>query len=219
MSDTATANSHHHEVRKKGDPPHLHHADPHTAYEASKFGMWLFLATELLLFGVMFAAFALFRWRYFDEFAQGSSHLNWVMGSVNTVILLLSSYCAARAVTSAQEGKSSEIVKWLVATIAFAGGFLIVKFFEYRSKYVHGYFPGGEHFSDYKAFLGIYFTMTGIHGLHVIIGMAFLGWVAYRASREEFSERYYTPVEMGALYWHLVDLIWIYLFPLLYLVG
>jgi cytochrome c oxidase subunit 3 len=200
-------------------PPDVHHMDPATAYEAAKFGMWLFLATELLLFGVMFAAFAIFRWKYFDEFHTASKHLNWMLGSANTAVLLLSSYFAALAVDEAQHGRNKGVVKFLSLTIFCAGIFLVIKTVEYTQKYQHGYFPGGANFHEYKAFLPLYFCMTGIHALHVIIGMGLLTWALLKAKADRFSERYYTPVEIGALYWHLVDLIWIYLFPLLYLVG
>lgn len=202
-------------------PPHVHHMDSTTAYHAAKLGMWLFLATEILLFGGLFAAFALYRWMYLEEFAVASKHLNWVMGSINTAVLILSSFTAAMAVDAAQKGDNPRIVRNLGVTIVCGFGFLIIKYFEYSSKYHHGLFPGGEDFHNpgYKNFFGLYYCMTGLHALHVIIGMILLGWVATKARKNRFSGAYYTPVEIGALYWHLVDLIWIYLFPLLYLVG
>jgi cytochrome c oxidase subunit III len=204
---------------EKGAPPHLHHMDPDTAYGASKIGMWLFLATEILLFGVLFALFGLFRWRELALFHHASRELTWQLGAVNTVVLLFSSYTAAMAVDSVQRNQNGRLIKNLIITIGCAGIFLVIKTIEYTAKYKHGIFPGGAHIHDFGAFFGLYFVMTGLHGLHVLIGMAFLGWVLLKASQGRYSSRYYTPVEMGVLYWHIVDLIWIYLFPLLYLVG
>lgn len=205
-------------------PPHIHHMDPETAYSAAKFGMWLFLATELLLFGVMFTSFAIFRWMYLKEFHLASHHLNWKLGALNTAVLLISSFTAAMAVDAAQHSNNRKVVANLGVTIACAAIFLVIKAVEYTDKYHHGLIPGLDNYSDptfekYKMFFGLYFTMTGLHAFHVIIGMGLLGWVMSKAIRGRFSSRYYTPVEVGALYWHLVDLIWIYLFPLLYLVG
>lgn len=206
-------------------PPHVHHMDATTAYGAAKLGMWLFLATEILLFGGLFCAFALFRWTYLEEFHQASKHLNVWMGATNTVVLLISSYFAALAVDAAQHGNNKKIVTYLSITMLCAVGFLVIKYFEYSSKYHHGLSPLNVEFNSpefnaaYKCFFGLYYCMTALHGLHVIFGMAILGWVISKARKNRFSERYYTPVEVGALYWHLVDLIWIYLFPLLYLVG
>lgn len=217
--------SHHVETVDPQGPPHVHHMDSKTAYESAKFGMWLFLATEILLFGGLFCAFILFRWMYYDEFHAASLHLNPWMGGINTVVLIISSYFAAMAVDAAQHNDNKKVVRNLTITIICAFGFLIIKYIEYSSKYAHGLFPLNAEFNSpefntaYKSFFALYYCMTGLHALHVIIGMVLLGWVLMLARRNRFSSRYYTPVEVGALYWHLVDLIWIYLFPLLYLVG
>ena len=206
-------------------PPHVHHMDAPTAYQAAKLGMWLFLATEVLLFGGLFAAFAIYRWMYLDEFAAASDHLNWQLGGLNTVVLLVSSFFAAWAMDAAQHGENKKAFNRLMITIACGGIFLVIKYIEYSAKYKIGYFPGSDHFNSpefnqhYKCFFGLYYCMTGLHALHVIIGMGLLAWVASLAKKGRFSKDYYTPAEVGALYWHLVDLIWIYLFPLLYLVG
>jgi cytochrome c oxidase subunit 3 len=200
-------------------PPHVHHMDPVTAYHAAKLGMWLFLATEILLFSVLFCSYALFHWYYFDEFHAGSLHLDWRIGSINTIVLLASSFTAALAVDAAQHGDNKRVNKHLAITIALGGVFLVVKAFEYHEKWSHGLFPGGENFFKYLNFLPLYFCLTGLHALHVIIGMTLLGWAMSKSLKNRYSPDYYTPVEVGALYWHLVDLIWIYLFPLLYLVG
>jgi cytochrome c oxidase subunit III len=201
-------------------PPHVHHMDSATAYSAAKFGMWLFLATEVLLFAVMFTSFALFRWMYLDEFHQASKMLDWKLGALNTSVLLLSSFTAALAVDAAQKGNNKGVVRNILITVVCGFGFLIIKGIEYSAKYQHHLFPGQEEYLKHNTFFGLYFCMTGVHALHVVIGMAILTYYALiPAMRGRFSSRYYTPVELGALYWHLVDLIWIYLFPLLYLVG
>lgn len=193
--------------------------DPITAYAACKLGLWLFLATEILLFAVMFTGFALFRWAHLAEFHAGSHHLDWRMGAFNTAILLISSYTAALAVDAGQHGNNKRIVLNFGISTLCGVIFMVVKYLEYHHKYELGYFPGQANFGEFKNFLGFYFVMTGLHGLHVLIGMGLMIWVIIRAMRNRFSTDYYTPVELSALYWHLVDLIWIYLFPLLYLVG
>lgn len=210
-------------------PPHVHHMSTVTAYHAAKLGMWLFLATEVLLFGGLFAAFILYHWMYFHEFHHASQELNKWIGGFNTIVLLFSSYTAALAVDGAQRGDNRKVAINLWITIGCALIFLVVKYFEWSSKAGHGLFPGTSHdgvaFNSpefnhaYRSFFGLYYCMTGLHALHVIIGMLLLGWVLMKARKNRFSPDYYTPVEIGALYWHLVDLIWIYLFPLLYLVG
>lgn len=211
-------------------PPHVHHMDAVTAYKAAKFGMWLFLATEILLFSVMFVAFALFRWMNLEEFHAASKMLNWKLGATNTAVLIFSSFTAALAVDAAQHGNNKKVTQYLGISVLCGFGFLIIKYFEYSHKIHTGFFPGtmneaGMAFNDaafnakYSCFFGLYYCMTGLHALHVIIGMGLLTWVMTKSMKNRFSPIYYTPVEVGALYWHLVDLIWIYLFPLLYLVG
>jgi cytochrome c oxidase subunit 3 len=205
-----------------GEPPIIHHMDSVTAYGAAKLGMWLFLATEILLFSVMFCSFAIMRYYHLDEFEEACKNLNWPLGMVNTAVLLFSSFTAAVAVTKAQKGDNRGVA--VNFGISFACGliFLVIKTIEYSAKAQHGMFPfvWNTSFHEYKNFLGIYYCMTGLHALHVIIGMAVMYWYGIRpALKNRFSAKYFTPVELGALYWHLVDLIWIYLFPLLYLVG
>jgi cytochrome c oxidase subunit 3 len=196
--------------------------DSDTAYGAAKLGMWLFLATEILLFAVMFCSFAIMRYYHLAEFHDASHHLNLMAGAFNTAVLLFSSYTAAVAVTKAQMGDNRGVVVNFGISIVCGFIFLLVKAYEYNEKVHHGMFPfvWNSNFYEYKNFLGIYFCMTGLHALHVIIGMIVMFIYGVRpAMRNRFSGRYYTPVELSALYWHLVDLIWIYLFPLLYLVG
>ncbi len=203
-----------------------HHFDSaQTQFEANKLGIWLFLVTEVLLFGGLFGAFAVFRSWYLPAFVEAHHHLDKVMGSVNTVVLICSSLTMALAVRSSQQSKKGSTAFFLASTIALACTFLVIKYFEYSHKIEHGLLPGklwhaeGFVYPQAKIFFGLYFMMTGIHGLHVLIGIGLIGWAFLRNSRSEFSSSYYAPVEGVGLYWHLVDLIWIYLFPLLYLIG
>lgn len=205
-----------------GEPPIIHHMDTNTAYGAAKLGMWLFLATEILLFAVMFCSFAIMRYYHLGEFHEASKALDLKAGAFNTAVLLFSSYTAAVAVTKAQKGDNAGVIRNFGISFICGLIFLVVKAYEYSSKAHHGMFPfiWNENFYEYKNFLGLYFCMSGLHALHVIIGMAIMVYYGILPARKNrFSGKYFTPVELSALYWHLVDLIWIYLFPLLYLVG
>jgi cytochrome c oxidase subunit 3 len=205
-----------------GEPPHIHHMDSATAYGAAKLGMWLFLATEVLLFAVMFCSFAVMRYYHLAEFHYASHPLNVWLGGINTAVLLFSSFTAAVAVTKAQTGDNRGVVRNFSISIACGLVFLVIKSIEYTGKAHHGMFPfvWNQNFYEFKNFLGLYYCMTGLHALHVIIGMIVMYIYGVKpALRNRYSGKYYTPVELSALYWHLVDLIWIYLFPLLYLVG
>lgn len=194
---------------------------------AAKFGMWVFLATEILMFSGLFLAYFIVRMHYPDMVLEAHEHLNKVAGGINTVVLITSSLTMALAVRAAQVGDTKAIKRNLLLTIAFALTFMVVKYFEYSAKIEHGMLPGKfytahEHGYDIQGyphiFFAVYFCMTGLHGIHVLIGIGVLTWVYIRASKDHFGPRYYTPVENVGLYWHLVDLIWIFLFPLLYLV-
>ncbi len=203
-----------------------HHFDSaDTQFDAGRMGIWLFLVTEVLLFGGLFCAFAIFRSWYFDSFVEAHHHLDKVMGGINTVVLISSSLTMALAVRSAQQSKKELTAILLAITLACAFAFLCIKYVEYSHKFHEGLLPGkyfsaeGFHTKHPGVFFAIYFMMTGIHGVHVVIGMCLITWILRRTMRGEFSSRYYAPVEGVGLYWHLVDLIWIYLFPLLYLVG
>lgn len=197
-------------------PGHFHYFEPEQAYHASKLGMWIFLATEVHLFGGLFCAFAIFRWRYFDDFNHYAQMLNWKLGALNTFILLTSSYLMVRAVDAAQKGLNRKCKNWLDMTIFCGALFFVVKAFEYHAKLVVHDPPITW---DTHIFWGLYYTMTGLHAVHVGVGLGVLIWVRILASRNRFSPVYYTPVEITGLYWHLVDVVWIYLFPLLYLMG
>jgi len=204
-----------------------HHFDTaDTQFDSGRMGVWIFLVTEILFFGGMFCAFFVFRSWYFDGFKEAHHHLDKVMGGINTVVLIASSLTMALGVRSAQRSKKTLTVAMLAMTIGFACVFLVIKYFEYSHKFHEGFLPGAslavEKFQtgyDAGVFFAVYFMMTGVHGLHVVIGIGLITWILVRASKGQFSSRYYAPVEGVGLYWHLVDLIWIYLFPLLYLVG
>ncbi len=205
-----------------------HHFDtPEQQAAAAKLGMWLFLATEILMFSGLFLGYFVTRMFYPEMVLEAHEYLSKTAGGINTVVLITSSFTMALAVRAAQVGDTKAIVRNLVMTIGFAGVFMVVKFFEYKAKFDHGMLPGkfyhawdhGYFIDGYPhIFFGIYFVMTGLHGIHVLIGMGVLTWVLLRAKRGEFGPKYYTPVENVGLYWHLVDLVWIFLFPLLYLV-
>ena len=252
--------------------------DPVQQKESASLGMWAFLATEVLFFGGLFMLYTVFRYRYPAMWDIGSHELNIYMGGLNTLILLTSSLTMALGVHAAQTGKKGALNVYLLLTLMFAGGFLVVKTFEYKEKFDHGVIPGkyfqvpaevwekhkdeiqlpggrdidntailevpndpmgpyahGPHgmtanrpqltpeFSDdvrkLQLFFGLYFAMTGLHGIHVVIGMIMIGTLVFLNMRNWFSPSYYTPVEMTGLYWHFVDIVWVFLFPLLYLMD
>lgn len=224
---TASAPAHDHAAHHGPKWLQHHFATPLQQFESAKLGMWLFLAQEVLFFSGLFVAYGLFRVAYPEAFAAGSMQLDRIMGGANTIVLLFSSLTAALAVRSAQLGERERTSQFLYITIACAFAFLVIKYFEYSAKFEHGLLPGthwAPHLhgpllpSNTHIFFGIYFMLTGLHGLHVLIGIGVLIWIVVRNNSGEFSKDYWTPVDLAALYWHLVDLIWIYLFPLLYLV-
>ena len=194
----------------------------HKDYFGAKLGMWLFLFTELLLFGGLFLLYAVYLKRYPQEFAAGGKQLNWVMGTTNTLILLTSSLSAAMAVTAIQRGELRRTVGLIGGTILCAAGFMVIKYVEWSAKFSHGIYPGSEHLKagpiGESVFFSLYFITTGIHGLHVLIGGALLSWIAVKVRSGEVNAENYILMENGALYWHLVDLIWIFIFPLYYLI-
>lgn len=187
--------------------------DPYTEYSSSKLGMWLFLGTEILLFGGLFAAYAIFRAKYPEMFAEQHEELNKQMGAINTCILIFSSLTMAMGVTAIKRGKQKLTAILLLITIICGLGFGVVKYFEYSAKFAHHIYP------DTSIFFSLYFMMTGLHMLHVFIGLLILATMFVLTLKGKFTSEYNTPIEVGGLYWHLVDLIWIYLFPLLYLIA
>jgi len=204
--------------------PHWRNAEDE--FDAAKLGMWLFLATEVLLFGGMFCAWAILHHWYPEAFKGASAHyLSWKIGAANTAVLLLSSFTVAWGVRNAQLNQQGLLKANLLISIICGVFFLVVKItMEYIPKIQKGELPGagftyahGEHAHE-PIFLSIYWVSTAIHGFHVLVGVAVLLWLFIKASKGHFGPKYYTPIEVGGLYWHLVDLIWIFLFPLLYLV-
>jgi cytochrome c oxidase subunit 3 len=201
--------------------------------ECATLGMWLFLATEVLLFGGIFLAYIIYRREFYEGWNAASDRLYVSLGTLNTVILLTSSFFVVLAVHAAHVGDNKGIVRWLIPTIILGISFLVVKGFEYHNDYVEGIIPWlnwnpVEPFhaprdplvDDHaKLFMVFYFTMTLIHALHMTIGAGVLAWIAWRAHKREFKAEYFTPVDMSGLYWHFVDVVWIFLFPMLYLVN
>lgn len=218
MSTVKTAGTHHH-------PAH-HFKDAEHEYLTSKEGVWLFLVTEILMFGGLFVAYAIFHHLYPDLFKAGAAFLDWKLGAVNTIVLLTSSLTMALGIHYCQVKDQSKAVMNLAITIVCGFIFMAIKAYEYHHKIHEGLLPGswfhytGEgNVHNLGLYFSFYFMMTGLHGFHVLIGMGLITWVLIRAKRGEFGPDYYTPVEGVGLFWHLVDLIWIYLFPLLYLVS
>jgi len=194
--------------------------------EAASLGMWLFMLTEVMFFGGFFLGYSIYRSEYYDSFVNGSHHLAVFLGGLNTVVLITSSVTMAFAVRAAQLGKKNHIIAFLGTTLLLACMFLVVKFFEYKDKWDHHLIPGMDFtWTDpgdpktIQLFYGFYFCMTGMHGLHVIVGVGLIIWLLVRVKQNKFTSEYYAPIENFGLYWHFVDLIWIFLFPLLYLIG
>jgi cytochrome c oxidase subunit III len=192
--------------------------------DAGKIGMWLFLATEILLFGGLFVGFALQQAAHPLAFIEAHHHLDKSLGALNTVVLLFSSFTMVMAVHSAATNKQKALQINLVITLICAAIFLVVKYFEYSHKFHDGLLPGmyyshkGDTVPNQFIFFSFYFMMTGLHGLHILGGMVAITWVLLKSRKGTFDSKYYAPVDLVGLYWHLVDLIWIYLFPLLYLI-
>lgn len=192
---------------------------------AVRFGIWIFLGSELLLFAALFALYVGYRATYGPAFALAMQENDALLGTINTGILLISSFCAAWALHALRGGRARPAVGALAATIALGGVFLVVKGFEYADHFRHGIVPGapvtpgdavarGSHM-----FFTLYYLMTGLHALHILGGMAVLAWVALRVARRRTTPLHHPELEAGALYWHLVDAIWIFLWPLFYLTG
>ncbi len=257
MSTSQTTTTEHH-------PALAHQFDSMAQQQdASTFGMWVFLLTEIMMFGGLFAAYLIYRIKYYDAFVAGSTSISVSWGFANTLVLIGSSFTMAMAVWAAQKGKRGAQVGFLIGTMLLGAAFLGVKAKEYYDKYDECHIPGqviGKGFNAWggcevsnpklgniaedikeraeithiqvtpepariqtakqtEIFFSFYFAMTGLHAFHMIIGLGLLSWLLLRAKRGEFGPDYYTPVELGGLYWHFVDIVWIYLFPLLYLIN
>lgn len=210
-----------------GNNPNLahHFSDMEQQTESAKLGMWLFLLTEILLFGGVFVAYTIFRNWHHEMFVNAHKALDVRLGGINTVVLIVSSLTMALAIRDMQLGKKARCMINLLTTIALALVFLVIKYFEYAHKFHVGQLPGqwytytGIEGTNPHVFFSIYFLLTGIHAFHIIVGISLITWIFLRVKRNDFSADYYAPIENVGLYWHLVDLIWIFLFPLLYLIG
>jgi cytochrome c oxidase subunit III len=262
LSTNQTSTSEHH-------PALVHHFDDmEQQKEASTFGMWVFLLTEIMMFGGLFAAYLIYRIKFYPSFVAGSTSISVSWGFANTLVLLGSSFTMAMAVWAAQNRSRKQQVMWLIFTMILGAAFLGVKAKEYYDKYEECHIPGSfigkpfnatggcqvnnpkmgniaEEIQDHaresikdgykvevpsdvaaeqtakrtEIFFSFYFAMTGLHAFHMVIGLGLLTWLTLRASRGEFDGHYFTPMELGGLYWHFVDIVWIFLFPLLYLIS
>lgn len=222
---------------------HSHHfSSMEQEHEAGKQGTWLFMATEIMMFGGLFVGYFIYRFKYPEMYVAGGDSLNWMLGALNTLVLLISSFTMAQAVTETMQGNNRKALKLVYVTTFCALIFMVVKYFEYTGKINNGMFPGlglwneaqafayakdhirdagilaGVDPSNLRLFYVLYFAMTGLHGIHILIGIGLMCWLMKRLKNDEFSPKYYTAVEGVGLYWHIVDIIWIFLFPLMYLI-
>ncbi len=199
-----------------------HAHDEHRDDEASKLGMWLFLFTELLLFGGLFLVYSIYRNLNIEAFRAGSAHLDIFIGAVNTIVLITSSATVAISITAIQKKHYRLAKNLLWFTILAAVVFMVNKYFEWGHKFDVGLYPGGDEFNALpggeRLYFVLYYLMTGLHGLHVIIGAIFIGVVIHKINKGKQTYNNFALHENAGLYWHLVDLIWIFLFPLMYLI-
>ncbi len=236
---TTTPDLHTHEEH---NPFHQHHfTTMEQQFDTAKIGIWTFLATEVLMFGGLFVGFGISQGKFPQEFVDAHHHLQRWAGALNTVVLLFSSWTMVMAVNAAQTSQRAKMKTYLLLTILCACVFMGVKYYEYSHKFEEGLLPGmfyQPQVTDtlkacvegagavltpagcthgYATFFSFYFMMTGLHGIHILIGIGLLLWLYFKA--DNFSSSYYTPVDLVGLYWHIVDMIWIYLFPLYYLIS
>lgn len=202
-----------------------HFVDADQQFDTAKLGMWIFLVTEILFFGGLFAAYVVYRLWYPELFVLASEELDTLLGGINTLVLIGSSLSVALAIRAAQLNQNKKILINLAITIALACVFMIIKYFEWTHKFDLGIFPGryyefgGIEHEKANVFFSLYYLMTGLHGIHVVVGIGLMIWLFLRARKKHFDSAYYTPIEITGLYWHLVDIIWIFLFPLFYLID
>ena len=193
--------------------------------EASILGMWVFLVTEVMFFGGLFMAYIVYRTTYPLAWEKGSQELNVILGGTNTAVLICSSLTMALAVRSAQVGSRRGQIVNLILTMLFGTTFLVIKYFEYATKFQHHLVPGPRFAPEpalpfgAEIFFSLYFIMTGIHALHMVVGIVLMAVILRMAWKGRFTPEYYGPIEVSGLYWHFVDIVWIFLFPLLYLLG
>ncbi|MBI5508299.1 MAG: cytochrome c oxidase subunit 3 family protein [Deltaproteobacteria bacterium] len=194
-------------------------------HESATLGMWLFLITEIMFFGGLFAAYAVYRSTHPEAWHNGSRHLDVVMGGINTAVLISSSLTMALAVRAAQLSKKTALLANLALTIAFGAVFLGIKAIEYHHKLEAGLVPGrfftyvGPDLDHLQLFFLFYFIMTGMHAFHMVVGLVVLAVLVVMTLKGRLLGDFYKPVELTGLYWHFVDVVWIFLFPLLYLIG
>jgi len=229
LSDSSAAVEQH-------NPALQHHfADMDQQRDASSLGMWLFLGTEIMFFGGMFCAYLVYRLNYYNEFAAGSRSLDLKWGTINTAVLICSSLTVALGVRAAQMGKRKLLIILMLLTLLFGFTFLGIKGIEWYSKYTEHHIPGSSFDasdlekrpyslgnvdqSHEQIFFSLYFAMTGLHALHMIIGVGIFTFITIYSWKGKYTPQYHTPVEIAGLYWHFVDIVWIYLFPLLYLID
>ena len=204
-----------------------HFKTPEQQREAASLGMWVFLVTEIMFFGGIFLTYVVNRSTYPGVFAEASRELNVRMGGINTAVLIASSFTMAMAVWASETGKKKQLTLFLILTLVLGGVFLGVKYFEYAEKFHHHLVPGSSfqfpgdvgNRAHAQLFFSLYFGMTGLHALHMVVGAGLLLWLVWHSLRGRYTPQYNTPVEMVGLYWHFVDIVWIYLFPLLYLID
>jgi cytochrome c oxidase subunit III len=217
------------------NPALLHHfATEEQQKDSADLGMWVFLATEVMFFGGLFCAYLIYRGLYFGDFAAASSSIDAALGGTNTAVLICSSLTVVLAIWAAQTARRGLMLLMLVLTMIFGCAFLGIKAVEYAQKFHEHHVPGpsfsfdeeipghpGQYANPQHAeiFFALYFIMTGLHALHMIIGLGIFTWLLWAAWKGRFTPEYHTPLEIGGLYWHFVDIIWIYLFPLLYLID
>jgi cytochrome c oxidase subunit III len=202
-----------------------HFADMEQQRESSTFGMWVFLITEIMFFGGLFLSYLVYRLSYYDAFVAGSSTMHTMLGAVNTAVLICSSLTMVLAVHNAKMGHRKLTVVFLILTMVLGFGFLGIKAVEYHEHWVANEVPGPNFHFDHpdakhvEIFFSLYFAMTGLHALHMVIGIGLVSVITYFTWRGRYTAGYHNPVEITGLYWHFVDLVWIYLFPLLYLIS
>lgn len=213
MSETGTALAHHFDTLEQQK-------------ESATLGMWIFLVTEIMFFGGLILAYVVYRSLYHDAFKYASHHLNVDLGLINTVVLICSSLTMALAVHFAQVKKQRNLILFLILTILLGSVFLGIKVFEYYDKYQHNLIPGPSFKFEMTAiegpaelFYSLYFALTGLHALHMIIGISILAVLCFQSWGGRYTSGYYWPVELTGLYWHFVDIVWIFLFPFLYLIS
>jgi len=213
-----------------------HFADMDQQRDAASLGMWVFLATEIMFFGGLFCAYLIYRLQYFGDFGAASKTLDVRLGAINTIVLICSSLTVVLAVWAAQTGKRKLLLTNLLLTMVLGITFLGIKGIEYAEKFEKHHVPGAsfsfekvktpgqpaDHYANPRhaeMFFSLYFLMTGLHALHMIVGVGIFTYLIFHAWKGHYTREWYTPLENGGLYWHFVDIIWIYLFPLLYLID